>query len=150
MNLEMIKELFMQDVGCGQIVAGEFAKETGLPREILWKMTGCYDGGMLRGETCGAVIAAYNVIGLIAGHDGPNQAEQKGRMFSLELRYNELLQERRNNAGYICKEILGADISTKEGAELIIQGGRMFEICPRFIMDSIECLKQAIGEMDKE
>lgn len=150
MTIEEIKDLFMRDAGCGQIVAGEFAEETGLSKETLWKLAGCFDGGMLRGETCGAVIAAYNVIGLIAAHDGPDQLEQKGKMLGLELRFNELFQEKRNNCGFVCKEIMGADISTPEGMEQIIQGGLMFDICPGLIIDVVDSLKQAISEMDAE
>lgn len=148
MNINVIQDLFMRDAGCGQIVAGEFTAETGLDKETLWKMAVCFDGGMMRGETCGAVLAAYNVIGLIAGHDGPNQLEQKGEMLRMMLMFNEKFMAKRQS--FNCKEILGADITTPEGMDQIINGGLMMNICPVVINEVIEALKETIAECKEE
>ncbi len=144
MDIEKIRDAFMRNMGCGQLVAGEFAEETGLSQEQLFKMGAAFDGGMMRGETCGAVIAAYNVLGLIAGHGGPDQDEQKGKMLGMVLRFNELLGEKRSS--FVCKEMLDADISTPEGMEKIVQGGLMMNECPVIINDVLDALKQVIRE----
>ena len=144
MEIGKIREAFMGNMGCAQIVAGEFAEETGLSQEQLFKMGAAFDGGMMRGETCGAVIAAYNVLGLIAGHCGPDQDEQKGKMLGMILRFNELLGEKRSC--FMCREMLDADIRTAEGMEKIIQGGLMMNECPLIINDVLDALKQVIRE----
>ncbi|MBQ0004684.1 MAG: C_GCAxxG_C_C family protein [Clostridiales bacterium] len=148
MDINVIQDLFMRDAGCGQIVAGEFAEETGLAKETLWKMAASFDGGMMRGETCGAVIAAYNVIGLIAGHDGPEQLEQKGEMLRMTLLFNEKFLTKRKS--FVCKEILGADITTADGMDQIINGGLMMNVCPVVINEVIEALKETIVECKEE
>lgn len=142
---EQITDLFMHQVDCSQITAGEFTEETGLSKEDLYKINACYAGGMLRGETCGAIIGAYNVIGLIYGHSGPDQDAQKGQMLTKMLRFNELFSEKRGE-GFMCKELLDADISTKEGMDKIVNGGLMFNVCPLIIQDAVECLKTVINE----
>lgn len=99
----------------------------------------------MRGETCGAIIGAYNVIGAIYGHSGPDQEEQKGIMMTKMLEFNSRFAERRGDK-FMCKELLDADISTKEGMEKIVGGGLMTEVCPLIILDAIECLKEVINE----
>ena len=148
MDIREIQDLFMRDAGCGQMVASEFTEETGLDKETLWKMCAAFDGGMMRGETCGAVIAAYNVIGLIAGHNGPEQLEQKGEMLRMMIMFNEKFLAKRGS--FICKEILDADITTPEGMDQIINGGLMMNICPVVINEVIEALKETIAECKKE
>ncbi len=145
MTKEQVVELFMQQMDCSQITAAEFADETGMSREELCRITACFAGGMMRGETCGAVIGAYNVIGAIYGHAGPNQDEQKGIMMTKMFEFNSRFSERRGGK-FMCKELLDADISTKEGMEKIIGGGLMTEVCPLIILDAIECLKEVINE----
>lgn len=144
MDITAIQELLMRDAGCAQIVAGEFTEETGLDRETLYRMAAAFDGGMMRGETCGAVVGAYMVIGLIAGHSGPDQMEQKGKLLTLEFRFNELFLEKRKS--FVCKELIDADISTPEGMDRIINGGIMMNECPCIIMDVVSSLKQAIED----
>lgn len=145
MTKEQIVDLFMHQVDCSQITAGEFTEETGKSKEELYKINACYAGGMLRGETCGAVISAYNIIGMIYGHTGPDQEAQKGIMLQKMLRFNELFTEKRGGK-FMCKELLDADISTKEGMDKIVNGGLMVNVCPLIILDAIDCLKQTISE----
>ena len=108
-------------------------------------MSACYAAGMLRGETCGAVLAAYNVIGLIYGHDEEGDDAQKGRMLQKMLRFNELFGEKYSQ-GFQCKELLGADISTSEGGKKINEENLLFNLCPAICCDVVEVLKKVISE----
>lgn len=148
MNKESIQKMFLSDMGCAQMVLGEFAEETGLSIEELNKLGSTFDGGMMRGETCGAVIGAYLVIGQLAGYDGPDQLEQKGKMLGLQMKFNELFKEKRES--FMCKELLNADISIPEGMNQIIEGGLMLEICPCIVMEAVDCLKQVLAEAKEE
>lgn len=141
---EQVLDRFSKSIGCGQIVAEQFSEETGLTPDQLRKMEACFDAGMLRGETCGAVVAAYNVIGLLYGHCEDGDDEQKGMMMSKMFRFNELFGEKYN--GLMCKELLGADISTKEGNAVISEKNLLVEFCPQVVADAVEILKQVISE----
>lgn len=145
MTIDEIREMFMSNMGCAQAVAGQFTEETGLDREQLYRMTAAYDGGMMRGETCGCIVAAYMILGCMAGHSGPYQDEQKGQLLTLLLRFNELFREKRGS--FLCRELLDADISTSEGMSRIVEGGLMMNVCPVIVQETVECLKQAISDV---
>lgn len=145
MTKETVAEYFKNGIDCGQVVAGQFEKETGCPLSRLRKMSACYAAGMMRGETCGAVLAAYNVIGLIYGHDEEGDDAQKGQMLQKMLRFNELFGEKYSQ-GFQCKELLGADISTPEGGKKINEENLLFNLCPAICCDVVEVLKKVISE----
>lgn len=145
MTKETVAENFKNGIDCGQAVAGQFEEETGCTLSRLRKMSACYAAGMMRGETCGAVLAAYNVIGLIYGHDEEGDDAQKGQMLQKMLRFNELFGEKYSQ-GFQCKELLGADISTPEGGKKINEENLLFTLCPTICCDVVEILKKVISE----
>ena len=145
MTKETVAEYFKNGIDCGQVVAGQFEEETGCTLSLLRKMSACYAAGMMRGETCGAVLAAYNVIGLIYGHDEEGDDAQKGQMLQKMLRFNELFGEKYSQ-GFQCKELLGADISTPEGGKKINEENLLFNLCPAICCDVVEVLKKVISE----
>lgn len=145
MTKETVAEYFKNGIDCGQVVAGQFEAETGCTLSRLRKMSACYAAGMMRGETCGAVLAAYNVIGLIYGHDEEGDDAQKGQMLQKMLRFNELFGEKYSQ-GFQCKELLGADISTSEGGKKINEENLLFTLCPAICCDVVEVLKKVISE----
>jgi len=51
MSEEEIKELFLKGIDCSQVVTENFADELGYGRDFMRKMSACFGGGMLRGET---------------------------------------------------------------------------------------------------
>lgn len=145
MTKETVAEYFKNGIDCGQVAAGQFEAETGCTLSRLRKMSACYAAGMMRGETCGAVLAAYNVIGLIYGHDEEGDDAQKGQMLQKMLRFNELFGEKYSQ-GFQCKELLGADISTPEGGKKINEENLLFNLCPAICCDVVEVLKKVISE----
>ena len=145
MTKETVAENFKNGIDGGQVVAGQFEEETGYSLSQLRKMSACYTAGMMRGETCGAVLAAYNVIGLIYGHDEEGDDVQKGQMLQKMLRFNELFGEKYSQ-GFQCKELLGADVSTSEGGKKINEENLLFNLCPAICCVVVEVLKKVISE----
>lgn len=145
MTTENVIEKFKNGIDCGQVVAEQFEAETGFDASALRKMTACYAAGMMRGETCGAVLGAYNIIGLLYGHSEEGDDAQKGQMLQKMLRFNELFGEK-HSEGFQCKELLGADISTAEGGKKINDENLLFTVCPNICCDAVEVLKQVISE----
>lgn len=142
MDLKDVQECFMHGVDCGQVVAGEFEKETGLSKEVLRKLTAGYGGGMMRGETCGLVIAAYNVLGAIYGHSEKDEDEQKGIFLTKMFEFNDKFTS--TYSGLMCREVLGANIATKEGSQKIQEENLMMTLCPQAAVDTIEMLHEII------
>ena len=80
MSEEEIKELFLKGIDCSQVVTENFADELGYDKDFMRRMSACFGGGMLRGETCGSVIAGLMLIGLKYGHSREDDAAQKQLM----------------------------------------------------------------------
>ncbi len=145
MTNDMVIEKFKNGIDCGQVVTEQFEVETGFTVSQLRKISACYAAGMMRGETCGAVLGAYNVIGLIYGHSEEGDEAQKGKMLEKMLRFNEYFSEKYSD-GFQCKELLGADISTPEGGKKINEENLLFTKCPQICCDVVEVLKKVIAE----
>ena len=77
MTREEIRGLFLQGIDCSQVVTGEFAHEMKLDQDQARKIASCFGGGMMCGETCGAVTGALMVIGMVYGHSREGDQEQK-------------------------------------------------------------------------
>ena len=124
MSEEEIKELFLKGLDCSQVVSENFSNELGYDKEFMRKMSACFGGGMMRGETCGSVIAALMVIGL--------KSEEFKKKF-LEMHESTM-----------CKELLGYDLSKPEELGLALESGRLFDFCPRLTKETIDILKEIL------
>lgn len=143
-DLSTIVELFQHGVGCAQIITGEFSEETGLSRQQLRKLGGAFDGGMGRGESCGAVIGALAVLGLVYGHSDVDEGKQKALLMEKSRKFQEKFCETYSSC--LCRQILGYDLSKDEEAAIIFEKGLLFQLCPRVVSDSIAILKEILEE----
>ena len=109
MTKEEIKDLFMQGIDCSQVVTTEFAEKMQLTEEQARKVSACFGGGMMCGETCGAVTGALMVIGMVYGHSREGDQEQKDRMTAKTAEFKRLFAQKYPSC--MCKELLGHDIS---------------------------------------
>lgn len=80
MTKEEVCQLFMAGIDCSQVVTGACAEKMGMTKEQARKMSACFGGGMMCGETCGAVTGALMVLGMAFGHSEENDGDQKGIM----------------------------------------------------------------------
>lgn len=138
MKKEEIQKLFMQGIDCSQVVAGNFAEELGMDEETLRKVSACFGGGMMCGETCGAVTGALMVIGLKYGHSEEGDQEQKGKMQEKTAEFKKLFLEKYPSC--MCRELLGHDISKPGEMEKVLEKGLMMDFCPCVVEDVIEIL----------
>ena len=86
MTQEEIRELFIQGIDCSQVVTGRFADRMGMEEDDAKKMSSCFGGGMMCGETCGAVTGALMVIGMTFGHSRKGDQEQKQTFRNISTR----------------------------------------------------------------
>ena len=142
MTKEEIKNLFMQGIGCSQVVTGAFAEKMGMTEEQARKVSSCFGGGMMCGETCGAVTGALMVIGMVYGHSREGDQSQKEIMAAKTGEFKKLFGEKYSSC--ICRELLGHDISKPGEMEKVLEKGLMFDFCPRVVEDTIDILEKIL------
>lgn len=142
MTREEIKNLFMKGIDCSQVITEEFADQMGLTKEQAGKVSACFGGGMMCGETCGAVTGALMVLGMKYGHWTDNQVEQKESMAKKTAEFKRLFQEK--YPSFICKELLGYDLGKADELEKIVESGKLFSFCPEIVESTINILKKVL------
>ena len=69
---------FMQGYNCAQAVSSVFAKDAGVPEEVVLGIATGFGAGVARTDgMCGAVSGAVIAIGLLFGSTGPDEKEAK-------------------------------------------------------------------------
>ncbi len=101
-------------------------------------------GGMSRGLVCGAVAAGYLILGLAQGSVAQNQEPSvHKRTHLIAEAYAKQFEAR---CGSIqCKNLLGVDLSTKEGLVQAMNSHLFLTVCPKAVQDAAELLGQALN-----
>lgn len=139
---------FSQKLHCSQSVIAAFADECEITEEQALKLGSCFGGGMRKGQVCGAVTGALMVLGLLFGQK--NAADAEGRQSSDEV--NDLMMDRfKEKCGsYICNDLLGCDITTKEGHQHCVDNRLFTEFCPKMVAAAVEIAEEIIAEYKKQ
>ena len=139
---------FSQKLHCSQSVIAAFADECEITEEQALKLGSCFGGGMRKGQVCGAVTGALMVLGLLLGQKNASDAE--GRQSSDEV--NDLMMDRfKEKCGsYICNDLLGCDITTKEGHQHCVDNRLFTEFCPKMVASAVEITEEIIAEYKKQ
>ena len=101
-------KLFNSGYVCSQAVFAAFSPKLGLEKNQALKIGACFGSGMRKGEVCGACTGALMVLGLKYG---------ESKAMSNEACERFLDEFKKENGSYICNDLLGCDITTKEGVE---------------------------------
>lgn len=142
MTTEDIKNEFLQQMDCSQVVAGAFADALGMDRRTLRKMSACFGGGMHCGETCGAVTGALMVIGLNYGHSDNGDATQKDIMRQKVTEFKEKFAEKYDSC--LCRDLLGHDVAQPGELERVLEKGLLLSFCPIVVKDVLDILDSMI------
>ena len=131
-----IMQEFMRGRNCAQCTLGRFAEHLGYDQEETDKFVLCFGGGMLMGQTCGAVTGGLMAIGLFS--QSREEAEKKGAAFeqAFKKRYGSTL----------CEELLGYNMGVPEQAEQARASGRLLEDCPRFVEGAMEIVETILKD----
>jgi C_GCAxxG_C_C family probable redox protein len=133
---------FDQKLNCAQAVFSAFAPSLGLDDETALRLASPFGGGISRrGEICGAVSGALMALGLAHGSSTP---EGKEEIYQLG---QEFLQ--RFEAGHrsiLCRQLLGADISTPEGHARARDAGVFQSVCPFVVREAAQIVHEMLAE----
>ena len=134
-------ELFTSGFNCSQSVLAAFCEQYGLDRETALKTACGFGGGCRSGEICGAVSGAVLTIGLKFGHCQPGDIESKSNCYAKTTEYLNAFKAK--NGSIICREILGCDISSKEGMELAKSKNLFKTTCVDMVKSAASILEES-------
>lgn len=143
-NIEKANELFGRKFHCSQAVFAAFSDELGLTQEQALKIGACFGGGMRKGEVCGACTGALMALGLKYGQ--ADEQDIESRLKTNEVTDKFMREFKMENGSYMCKELLGCDLSTKEGAAEAIDKNLFIEFCPKMVESATKIAEMILME----
>jgi C_GCAxxG_C_C family probable redox protein len=145
-HAEKASQLFRQGYNCAQAVLTAFCDETGLDEETSVKLASSFGGGMGRlREVCGAMTAAFMVVGIKYGYTSPESQEQKADHYQLIQDIAARFKEK--NLSIICRELL--DLSETHSIPMPDRRTEQYYAdrpCEKFVSDAAEILDNIIAK----
>ncbi|HEX7583352.1 MAG TPA: C-GCAxxG-C-C family protein [Prolixibacteraceae bacterium] len=129
-------------LNCAQSVLLSYAGELNLDGMTALKLASGFGGGMARAETCGAVTGAYMVLGMKAQIEGKSIQEIKDETKAAVKKFNELFIEK--HGSLTCKQLLGVNISTLEGAAEANEKNLFDTVCQDLVGSAAEIIMSVI------
>ena len=133
--IEEAVQLFEKGYVCSQAVFAAFSEDLGLPKEQALKIGACFGSGMRKAEVCGACTGALMALGLKYG---------ESKEESNEVCVKFLEEFKNENGSFICRDLLGCDISTPEGVKYARDNNLFKEICPKMVESAAKITENII------
>jgi C_GCAxxG_C_C family probable redox protein len=141
-SIQLANEYFAKGLNCAQAVLAAFASQSGLSEEAALRIAAPFGGGISRrGETCGALAGALMAFGLHYGNESPEAKEETYRISGEFIKRFEAAQ-----GSILCRELLGYDVSTKDGLQAARENKAFANICPRLVEGAARLLKDFVVE----
>jgi len=144
-NPEKANRTYESGFNCCQSVLSTFATEFNLDSDISLRLATGFTAGMAyQGKTCGAVLGAYMIIGLLKGSTYPADEYSREVTYGLIKEFNtEFI---RLNNSIECKELLKKDVSKPDELDFIIRN-RLFDInCPKYVREASKILDEILNK----
>jgi len=143
MAKEAAGRLFSMGLNCAQSVLASQSDLTGLSvSDSLRIATGFGAGMAMMQKTCGAVTGAYMAIGAKYGRTDPEDSASRDKTYSLIEAFNMRFLEM--NGSLECRELLGVDLKTAEGAGEAEKGAYFEKKCGKFVEDAGRILNEIL------
>ena len=139
-RLEMSMELFNSGFNCAQSVFAPFCEKYGLSREYALKISSGLGAGVRSGEICGVVSGAVLVVGLKHGQSIAEDSASKSNCYAKTSEFIDHLKMK--SRFIICRELLGCDVSTKEGHEQAKKLNLFKTICANMVKNAVVTLEE--------
>ncbi len=136
-------ELFGQGYMCSQAVFAAFSEDYGVTEKQALQIGACFGSGMNKGEVCGACTGALMALGMRYGQFDLSDVESRATQKAKTVRFLEEFKKREGS--YICRDILGCDLSTDEGRSYAVNKGLFKKICPKMVKTAAEITAQMLG-----
>jgi len=134
---------FNDGFSCSQAVLASYCEKYGLEKELAFKISGAFGGGMGRiGEACGAVTGALMLIGLKYGKYKKEDSESKDRTYNFVKEYTEQFKKRHGSIK--CSDLVKYDISDYGELLKARESGVFNTVCPMLVKDSVEIVEKIL------
>lgn len=142
-KVESVVSMYREGFVCSQAMLSTYGTKFGLDREIALKVAAAFGGGMGRmGETCGAVTGAFMLIGLKYGNIKAKDKKARRKTYELVKEFVSRFESRHGSIK--CKDLLGCDISTREGWNSAKKNKLFKTVCPKYVQDAAELVEQIL------
>ncbi|MEW6402511.1 MAG: C-GCAxxG-C-C family protein [Chloroflexota bacterium] len=140
--IQLANQRFAQGLNCSQAVFSAFASRSGLSDEIALRIASPLGAGVARqGQVCGALTGALMALGIARGSATPEKKEETYRIAEeLVARFKEL------HGTILCHELIGYEISTKEGLQAARENKAFASICPKLVEDAARLAAEFLAE----
>jgi C_GCAxxG_C_C family probable redox protein len=135
---------FLNEYACSQAILSEYCELFKLETELALKMASGFAGGMRFGKTCGAVTAAYMVIGLKFGAQNCDRPEGRQSVYNAVYEFTKKFEEMHGST--CCEVLIGCNISTEAGMRKAKDKKLFQTICPGFVKSSAELLEIMLNQ----
>ncbi|MBU5612242.1 C-GCAxxG-C-C family protein [Geomonas azotofigens] len=126
---------FLKSKNCSQAILENYAPAYGVSPEAARNLATGFAGGLTTGHECGAVTAAYMVLGLAYG-------PKERKVFPKVEAFNREFKARHGELG--CSQLLGVNMATKEGMKEADSKGLFKTRCPNLVKSAGEILEKMI------
>jgi C_GCAxxG_C_C family probable redox protein len=129
-----------QTTNCAQSVINAFVDDLGIDRSLALKLALGFGGGMGHtGGTCGAVTAAYMVLGLKQGFELNAPKANRDNLYAQIQEFNKRFKKLHGTVN--CTELLdGNNLGTPDGATAVKEKN-LSKRCPGFVADAVEIVE---------
>lgn len=145
-HVKTAQELFMQGHTCAQSVFAAFCDVTGLERELAFRLSSSFGGGMGRlREVCGACSAMFMVAGILYGMGSVSDHDEKTEHYR---RIQQLAEGfKKEHETIICRELLkGLAVTSDPEPEKRTEQYYKVRPCIRFVTTAARVLEEYIAE----
>jgi C_GCAxxG_C_C family probable redox protein len=128
---------------CAQAVLVSFAEDYGLDKNLALRLAQGFGGGMHHsGGTCGAVTAAYMVLGLSQKISNDKPREKLEANYALMAEFNRRFKALHGSLS--CTELCGYDLSLPEKAAEARDKKVFATVCAGIVRDAVKILEDLL------
>ena len=139
-------ELFGRGYMCSQAVFAAFSGQFGITEKQALQIGACFGGGMNKAEVCGACTGALMVLGMKYGQTDLNDFDSRAAENAKAVQFLDEFKKRKGS--YICRELLGCDISTEAGRANAVENGLFGKLCPEMVRTAAEIVAEMLAESE--
>ncbi len=143
-KVEQAVKHFEKGYNCSQAILSTYCEQFGLDNETALKIATGFGGGMHVNGTCGAVTGAFMALGLKYGNTIAEDKVTKENVYVKIIKFSNRFSDQHGSIQ--CHELLGCDITTKEGVEMAHKKGVFSVICPKLVKSAAEILEEMLKE----
>jgi C_GCAxxG_C_C family probable redox protein len=148
-DVERAVSCFKNGFNCAQAVLSTYGPSPEFGRKAALRLATPFGAGMARmGDTCGAVMGAFMVIGLKHGKARRDDDDAKEKTYELVHAFVEEFRSR--NTSIVCRELVGFDVSTPNGLKRAEEEQVFETLCPNLVQDAAEILEEILDRVSHQ